>query len=99
MHICMLHFFTVPIAGTPRALALIQCYSRPDYVLLEQSCWTVYSVTQIDEQTGFVVVDVKSILAVVSMQPHNHHVKPSEQRFFVWENMGVDMCPIEQEEE
>lgn len=66
-------------------------YSRPDETLLEQSCWTVWSITELGD-LGLRVIEAKSILAVVSIQPHNHHVVPGDTRFFVWEQIGLDMA-------
>jgi hypothetical protein len=39
------------------------------------------------------VVDVKTIAAVVSMPPHDHHLEPdkSDQWYFVWECTGLEL--------
>jgi hypothetical protein len=34
---------------------------------------------------------VKSILAVISVQPHDHHVEAGDTRFFVWEKSDLDI--------
>ena len=68
-------------------------YSRPDEELFKQSNWTVWSVTE-GGQSGLWVIDAKSILSVVSAIPHNHHIHAdsSDERFFIWEQMGMDMA-------
>ena len=34
---------------------------------------------------------MKSILAVISVQPHDHHVEAGDTRFFVWEKSDLDI--------
>lgn len=67
-------------------------YSRPDEDLFKESNWTVWSVTEQGEN-GLRVIDAKAILSVVSVIPHEHHVCAdlSDDRFFIWEQMGMDM--------
>lgn len=67
-------------------------YSRPDEDLFKESNWTVWSVTEQGEN-GLRVIDAKAILSVVSVIPHEHHVCAdlSDERFFIWEQMGMDM--------
>jgi len=74
-------------------------YSRPDTNLFEQSSWTVSSVTQLDDDEGLPVVDAKSIISVVSVQPHKHCLEDGYERFFVWEQLGLDMALLEGWEE
>jgi hypothetical protein len=71
----------------------VELYSRPDENLFKLSNWTVWSVTE-RGQTGLQVIDAKAILSVVSVIPHSHHVCPdsSDERFFIWEQMGMDMA-------
>ena len=89
----MKYFFNAMVNNTRRTLALVSVYSRPDEDLFKRSNWTVWSVTE-GGQNGLQVIDAKSILSVVSVIPHNHHVNAdaSDVRFFVWEQMGMDMA-------
>lgn len=40
------------------------------------------------------VIGVKSILSVVSMQPHNYILPDGKQRFFVWERIGLEISSL-----
>jgi len=80
-------------------LALILLYLRPDPNLFEQSSWKVYSVTQLDDDESLQVVYVKSIISVVSVQPHKHCLEDGYECFFVWEQLGLDMALLEGQEE
>ena len=51
----------------------------------------VYSVTQLSQLDGLFVVDVQSILSVVSIKPHDHHVIAGDKHFFVREQKGLEM--------
>jgi hypothetical protein len=87
------YFFNASVNNARRTLALVSLYSRPDEDLFRQSNWTVWSVTE-GGPSSLQVIDAKSILSVVSVIPHNHHVNAdhSDKRFFVWEQMGLDMA-------
>jgi hypothetical protein len=87
------YFFNAIVNDARITLALVSLYSRPDEDLFKQSNWTVWSVTE-QGQRGLRVVDAKSILAVVSVIPHDHHLcdDSSDERFFIWEQMGMDMA-------
>lgn len=87
------YFFNTIVNDERVTLALVSLYSRPDEDLFKQSNWTVWSVTE-QGQLGLRVIDVKSILSVVSVIPHNHHVQAdsSDECFFIWEQMGMDMA-------
>ena len=75
-------------------MALVRLYSGPDPLLYERSSYTVYSVTQLSEEEGYRVVPAKAILSVVAVVPHNHHIQPDDTRFFVWEQMGLDLSTL-----
>ncbi|KAF8522684.1 hypothetical protein JB92DRAFT_2706119, partial [Gautieria morchelliformis] len=92
-------YFNVHINSCSKAFALVLLYSRPDETLLDASMKTVYSVTLLEEETGLHVVSAKSILAVVSIQPHNHPEYPEQQRYFVWAKLGLDMAGMRDAEE
>ncbi|KAF8589330.1 hypothetical protein K439DRAFT_1645153 [Ramaria rubella] len=66
--------------------------------LLDESYGTVYSMTQMDDN-GLQVIDVKTIRSVVSIQPHDYQVVPGDERFFVWEQMGLEMQRMSGHEE
>jgi len=51
----------------------------------------VYSVTKLADTKGLCVVEAKSILAVVSIQPHSHKLNDGEKCCFVWEKLGLEM--------
>ena len=93
------YFFNASVNNARRTLALVSLYSRPDEDFFRRSNWTtVWSVTE-GGPSSLQVIEAKSILSVVSVIPHNRHVNAdhSDKRFFVWEQMGLDMallsCP------
>jgi hypothetical protein len=63
-----------------------------DLLVDSDSEWTVWSVVHMGAE-GLRVVDAKSIAAVVSMQPHDHHVETdkSDHRWLVWERSGIEV--------
>ncbi|KAF8578386.1 hypothetical protein K439DRAFT_1362390, partial [Ramaria rubella] len=87
----VMFYFCLEFEGSRHGLALVSMYSRPDERLLQDSHWTVYSVAQLPEEIGLGVINATSVLAVVSMQPHNHHLEEGDKRFFVWEQIGLKM--------
>lgn len=84
-------FFNAQIGGLRRTLALISLYSRPDEALFTESYFTVWSMTELGAD-GLRVVEAKSILSTFSAQPHDHHVDEGDDRYFVWEDMGLPMA-------
>ncbi|KAF8583614.1 hypothetical protein K439DRAFT_1647178 [Ramaria rubella] len=93
------YYFLAKIRGENQGLALISLYSWPDAQLFEDSNWTVYSITALEYNEGLRVVDIKSIQAMVSVQPHSHHVEEGDERFFVWEQLGLDFALLRGAEE
>lgn len=93
------YFFNATVNDARITLALVALYSRPDEDLFKQSNWTVWSVTE-GGQSGLRVIDAKSILSVVSVIPHNHHVcaDSSDERYFIWEQMGTDMALLSRQD-
>jgi len=87
-----LFYFYARIDNVRTPLALVSVLSRPDMNLFKESWWTVWSVTE-QHDDGLRVVDVKSIQSVVAVIPHNHHCNEdeSDERFFIWEYMGLEM--------
>jgi hypothetical protein len=60
-------------------------------VLYEESFHTVYSVTQLPVEEALHMVEAKSILSVVSVQPHDYRVGEEDSHFFIWEQLGLDI--------
>jgi hypothetical protein len=87
------YFFNAIVNDARITLVVVTLYSRPDEDLFKQLNWTVWSVTEQGE-SGLQVIDAKTILSVISVIPHNHHVcaDSSDERFFIWEQMGMDMA-------
>ncbi|KAF8581056.1 hypothetical protein K439DRAFT_1619360 [Ramaria rubella] len=79
------------VDDTDKGRAVVLLYSRPDEELLWDSFFTLYSITQLPQEVGLRVVEVQSILAVVSMQPHEHYLEQGERCFFVWEKFGLEI--------
>ena len=73
-------------------LALVSLLSCPDEDLFSESFHTVWSVTELGDE-GLRVVNAKSILTVVAIIPHDHHVEEGggDKRFFIWEKIGNDV--------
>ncbi|TFK31093.1 hypothetical protein BDQ12DRAFT_619574, partial [Crucibulum laeve] len=84
----VLFYFTVSINQESRDVALVQMYSHPDNHLFEESNWTVWSITKLGPE-ALHVVHVQSIISVVAIISHNHHVEARDIRFFVWEQIGL----------
>lgn len=89
-------YFNGEIGNELVTLALVTLYSLPDKQLFKDSHWTVASVTHM-ERDGLCVVKAESIVSVVAVIPHSHHVMEdhSDIRFFVWEKMGLDMALLQ----
>lgn len=75
-------------------LTIILLYSKPDESLKRLSYGVVHSVTRLKEEEGLVVMPAKSILAVISMQPHEHKLADGIQRYFVWERIGLEVSSL-----
>ena len=78
---------------------MVSLYSGPDINLYVSSFHTVYSVTKLPPESGLLVIDAKSVISVVSVQPHFNHGIPGDERFFVWEKIGLSMSLLGGEEE
>ncbi|KAF8155447.1 hypothetical protein B0H34DRAFT_644038, partial [Crassisporium funariophilum] len=83
-------YFHGMINDSRQPLALVSLLSEPDPTLLQESHHTVYSVRKLTDGLG--VVNAKSIIAVIAVIPHNYKVNGDEQRYFIWEKMGMDMA-------
>jgi hypothetical protein len=84
-------YFNALISGLHCTLALVLLYSQPDADLLQESSWTVWSMKVLGNE-GLQVVDAKSIISVVLIQPHDHRLEDRDAWFFVWEQMGLKMA-------
>ncbi|KAF8156679.1 hypothetical protein B0H34DRAFT_657824, partial [Crassisporium funariophilum] len=87
------YFFNAIIGNKRQTLALVSVYSRPDNILFNQLCLTVWSVTE-QGLDRYRVIQAKSILSVVSVIPHNHHMEEDglDERFIIIKQMGMDMA-------
>ncbi|KAJ7482038.1 hypothetical protein B0H11DRAFT_1702963, partial [Mycena galericulata] len=70
----VLYYFKCRIGAEVKAFALVILFYPPDAHLLKDSEWTVWSAAHMGLD-GLRVVEIKSIAAAVSMQPHDHHVE------------------------
>jgi hypothetical protein len=72
-------------------IAVVQMYSPPDEQLLRLSSHTVVSCALLDEVS---VVNVKTIMSVVAMIPHEPRLPSgiTEDRFFMLEKPGLDIA-------
>jgi hypothetical protein len=90
----VLYYFKCHIGAEVKAFTLVILFSPSDMDLLvdSDSEWTVWSVVHMGAE-GLRAVDAKSIAAVVSMQPHDHHVETdkSDYRWLVWEREGIEV--------
>ncbi|KAF8068694.1 hypothetical protein FPV67DRAFT_1414845, partial [Lyophyllum atratum] len=84
-------YFKAEIGGTERTLALVSFYGPRDESLFQESYFTIWSMAKLGVD-GLKVIEAKSIVAVVSVQPHDHHVEDGDTRYFVWEQMGLEMA-------
>ena len=88
----ILFYFCIRMSSETQALAMVRLYSTPDADLYKQSMWTVYSVTSLYCEEGLRIIDIKSIISVVSMQPwHPPGRDPDIDHWFVWEKIGLDV--------
>ncbi|KAK7444779.1 hypothetical protein VKT23_015096 [Stygiomarasmius scandens] len=69
--------------------ALVSLYTRPDEELLDESCRTLWACRYTGD-TNLAVVDVKSILSVVSVQPLPKQLDRDDGLWFIVEKTGVE---------
>ncbi|KAJ6493798.1 hypothetical protein DFH09DRAFT_826544, partial [Mycena vulgaris] len=82
-------FFRAEVNGAPEAFALVDFYSDPWDVLLEESHQTVWSCGR-ELGAHLSVIPVKSILSVVAMIPHKIE-EDDDLRYFLVEKPGLDV--------
>jgi hypothetical protein len=73
-----------------KSLAMVSTYSAPNQHLFELSYCTLWSCTH-GGDNSLVVIDVKSIEAVVAMVPHQPF-RDSPGRYFLVEKPGLDIA-------
>jgi hypothetical protein len=81
-------YFRARLANKDYALALVSLFSEPEGPLFESSSGTVISC-RYQGQDAYRVVEVTSILSVVSMVPIQ---RDGAQRYFLAEKLGLDMA-------
>ncbi|THU89033.1 hypothetical protein K435DRAFT_821512 [Dendrothele bispora CBS 962.96] len=69
--------------------ALVSLYSRPDNALLEESCGVLWTC-RYNGHNNLIIVDVKSILSVVSVQPLPKQQDRDDGLLFIVEKTGVE---------
>jgi hypothetical protein len=77
------------VGETEKTLAMLSLYSPPHTGLLKQSYYTVWSCTHSGNR---MVVDVKSIVSVVAMVPHQPFPEDPIKHVFVVEKPGLDVA-------
>jgi len=85
------YYLHLNISGREKAVAVVSVYSPPHAGLLKLSHNTLWSSTYHGD-AALTVVDVKKILAVVAMVPHQPLGADSVGRFFVVEKPGLDVA-------
>lgn len=85
-------FFRAEVNGAPEAFALVDFYSDPWDVLLEESHQTVWSCGR-ELGAHLSVIPVKSILSVVAMIPHKIE-EDDDLRYFLVEKPGLDVISL-----
>jgi hypothetical protein len=72
---------------------MISVYSAPHQGLLQLSYNTLWSCTHHGDNS-LIVIDVKSILAVVAMVPHQPFLQDPIKRYFLVEKPGLDVATL-----
>jgi hypothetical protein len=83
------YYFCIMVGETEKTLAMVSLYSPPHTGLLKQSYYTVWSCTHSGDM---MVVDVKSIVSVVAMVPHQPFPEDTIMRVFDVEKPGLDVA-------
>jgi hypothetical protein len=83
----------VAIGNAKKTLVMVSVYSPPHVELLTLSYHTLWSSTY-QGDVSLIVIDVKSITAVVAMVPHQPFPGDSVERFFVVEKPGLDVASL-----
>lgn len=91
-------FFTKTFGEETRAFALVSLYSPPNNYLLDQTYNTLV-VCRYQGETSLVVVDVRSILAVVAMVPFRYALNGLDNYHFMIEQIGLDVVEVDAQED
>jgi hypothetical protein len=86
------YYFRSVIGETEMTLAIVSLYSRPHNDLLENSYHTLLSCSYMGD-TSLCVIDVKSVMSVVGMVPHQPFPGALD-RYFVVEKPGLDITVL-----
>ncbi|KIJ13970.1 hypothetical protein PAXINDRAFT_80092 [Paxillus involutus ATCC 200175] len=85
------YYARIKVNADFETIACISLFSQPDQQLLRLSWHTILSCIP---QNDIQIVDVKSILSVVAMVPHQVHTLGDMERYFVVEKPGLDVATI-----
>jgi hypothetical protein len=86
------YYFRSVIGETEMSLAIVSLYSLPHKDLLESSYHTLLSCSYLGD-TSLCVINVKSIMSVVAMAPHQPFPGTLD-RYFVVEKPGLDITVL-----
>jgi hypothetical protein len=70
--------------------AMVCVYGPPDSDLLQDSCHTLHAFPRHNFESNVQVIDIASIISVVSVQPLPKLTADEEDRLFVIEKSGID---------
>lgn len=87
------YYFQALIKEIETTLALVSLYSLPHEELSEYSHHTLLSCVY-EGDACLQVVDIKSIMSVVAMVPHNPFPGDPLDRYFVVEKPGLDVARL-----
>jgi hypothetical protein len=84
------YYFRLLIGGMEKSLAMVSTYSAPHQHLFQLSYHTLWSCTH-GGDSSLMVIDIKSIEAVVAMVPHQPF-PDSPGRYFLVEKPGLGVA-------
>ena len=78
-----------------------ELYSLKQYLATQNASQQTYHDIRGNHHDRFPALPMLSyaIISVVSVQPHEHRFEDGYERFFVWEQLGLDMALLEGQEE
>jgi len=91
-------FFLKTFGGTTKALAIVSLYSPPDDYLLYLTHNTL-CVCEYQGEDYIVVIDVKSILSVITMVPFPFILRGHGNQYFMIEQIGLDISEVDTTED
>lgn len=84
------YFMTEEENGDLVAHALVSMYGHPNHDLLEESYHTLHAFPQPGPESSLQVIEITSIISVVSVQPLPKLTVDEDDRLFVIEKSGMD---------